>query len=140
MKINQIDKKELLVKCNDLLFKTIVELGQNKKEDWFLVMSNSLANDLIEDFGSSLTFTDVIRAFREGVRNVDDLRFVLNVQTYYIWLKNHRQLIWDNNSVEPNRMDKRLNYRSRKGTGIKTISEGLRGTIPTDKQMKHLGQ
>tara|TARA_Y100000592_G_scaffold2155_1_gene3347 strand:- start:3177 stop:3554 length:378 start_codon:yes stop_codon:yes gene_type:complete len=125
MKISEIDKKELLVLCNDLLFKTIIELGQNKKEDWFLVMSNSLANDLIEDF-PKLSFIDIIRAFREGVRNVDDLRFVLNVQTYYLWIKNHRQLIWDNSSVEPNRIDKRLKYRSRKGTGLLEIKKALK--------------
>ena len=99
--------------------------GQNKKEDWFLLMSNSLANDLIEDF-PKLSFIDIIRAFREGVRNVDDLRFVLNVQTYYLWIKNHRQLIWDNSSVEPNRIDKRLKYRSRKGTGLLEIKKALK--------------
>ena len=132
MKIKDIELGKLTVMCSDLLFKTLVELGQNNKdENWFVVMSNSLANDLKEDFGSSLTFIDVIQAFRQGVRNTDDLRFVLNVQTYYTWLNNHRQLIWDNNSVEPNRLDKRLKYRSRKGTGLLDIKKALTNEKPT---------
>jgi len=122
MKIKDIEITELTIMCNDLLFKTLVELGQNNKdENWFVVMSNSLANDLKEDFGNSLTFIDVVQAFRQGVRNTD--KFVINVQTYYSWLKNHRQLIWDNNSKEPNRTDKRLHYRSRKGTGLLDIKK-----------------
>jgi len=122
MKIKDIEITELTIMCNDLLFKTLVELGQNNKdENWFVVMSNSLANDLKEGFVNSLTFIDVVQAFRQGVRNTD--KFVINVQTYYSWLKNHRQLIWDNNSKEPNRTDKRLHYRSRKGTGLLDIKK-----------------
>ena len=137
LKIKDIELTDLKIMCNDLLFKTLIELGQNHKdENWFVIMSNSLANDLKEDFESSLTFIDVIQSFRQGVRNTD--KFVLNVQTYYVWLKNHRQIIWDNNSKEPERIDKRLKYRSRNGTGLKTISDKLRRTIPTDEQMKHL--
>jgi hypothetical protein len=123
MKIKDIETKELKLLCNDLLFKTLVELGQSKDEKWFLVMSNSLANDLMEDFATSMTWVDVVQSFRQGVRNIEDLRFVLNVQTYYVWLKNHRQLIWENNDKEPERMDKRLKYRSRNGTGMKKISD-----------------
>ena len=138
MKIKDIEINELKIMCNDLLFKTLIELGQNNKdENWFVIMSNSLANDLIEDFGDSLTFIDVIMAFRQGVRS-HEAKFVINVQTYYLWLKNHRQLIWNESSKEPERQDKRLKYRSRNGTGMKTIASKLRETIPTDKQMKHL--
>lgn len=139
IKIKDIEITELKLMCNDLLIKTLIELGQNNKdENWFIVMSNSLANDLIEDFGNSLTFTDVVMAFRQGVRS-DDAKFVINVQTYYSWLKNHRQLIWNEANKDPQRIDKRLKYRSRNGTGTKTIAEKLRGTIPTNKQMAHLG-
>tara|TARA_R100000963_G_C4644763_1_gene108707 strand:- start:3927 stop:4322 length:396 start_codon:yes stop_codon:yes gene_type:complete len=123
MKIKDIELGELTVMCNDLLFKTLVELGQNNKdENWFVVMSNSLANDLKEDFGNSLTFTDVVMAFRQGVR-ADEAKFVVNVQTYYLWLKKHRDLIWENNNKEPDRIDKRLKYRSRKGTGLLDIKK-----------------
>jgi hypothetical protein len=123
MKIKEIEKKELLILCNDLLFKTIIELGQNKDANWFLVMSNSLANDLIEDF-PNLDFQDIIMSFRQGVR-ADEAKFVVNVQTYYSWIKQHRQLIWDNESKEPERVDKRLKYRSRKNTGLIGIKKLL---------------
>ena len=124
MKIKEIEKKDLIILCNDLLFKTIVELGQNKNEQWFLAMSNSLANDLLEDF-SNMYLQDIIRAFREGVRDVDNVKFVVNVQTYYSWIKTHQQLIWENESKEPTRVDKRLRYRSRKNTGLIGIKKML---------------
>ena len=125
MKIKDIHIQELAIVCNDLLFKTLVELGQNKNEDWLLVMSNSLANDLKEDF-KNLEFQDIIHAFREGVRNTDNVRFVINVQSYYIWIKAHEQLIWNEASKEPERRDKRLKYRSRKGTGLNSISNNIK--------------
>lgn len=126
MKIKDIEINELKIMCNDLLLKTLIELGQNSKdENWFLIMSNSLANDLKEDFANSLSFDDVIMAFRQGVR-ADEAKFVVNVATYYSWLKNHRQLIWDNANKEPERIDKRLKYRSRKGTGLLEIKKLLK--------------
>ena len=125
MKIKNIHIQELAVACNDLLFKTLVELGQNKNEDWLLAMSNSLANDLKQDF-KNLEFQDIVHAFREGVRNTDNVRFVINVQSYYIWIKAHEQLIWNEASKEPERRDKRLKYRSRKGTGLNSISNNIK--------------
>ena len=121
MKIKEINIQELTIDCNNLLFKTLIELGQSKGEQWLLAMSNSLANDLKQDF-ENLTMEDIAHAFRNGVRNTNDVRFVLNVQTYYIWIKKHRQLIWNESSKEPERQDKRLQYRSRKGTGLKSIT------------------
>jgi len=119
MVIKEIHIQELTIACNDLLFKTLVELGQSKDEQWLIAMSHSLANDLKEDF-KKLDFQDIVQAFREGVRNTD--RFVLNVQTYYSWIKAHQDLIWKNDDKEPERQDKRLKYRSRKGTGLKSIT------------------
>ena len=115
--IKDIDDKQLTIMCNELIFKTLVELGQSKDEKWHLTMSVSLANDLKQDF-EKLNFEDIIQSFRQGVRNTD--KFVFNVQTYYSWIKAHRQLIWDNTAVDTHRQDKRLRYRS--GTGIKQIS------------------
>tara|TARA_R100000655_G_scaffold81041_3_gene120479 strand:- start:2923 stop:3297 length:375 start_codon:yes stop_codon:yes gene_type:complete len=117
MIIKDIKEKDLILLCNDLLFRTVVELNQSKDEKWFLTMSVSLANDLKLDF-EKLTFTDIQYAFRQGVRNTDD--FVLSVKTFYKWIKAHRQLIWSEASKEPERQDKRLRYRS--GTGMKQIS------------------
>ena len=115
--IKDIDDKQLTIMCNELIFKTLVELGQSKDEKWHLTMSVSLANDLKQDF-EKLNFEDIIQSFRQGVRNTD--KFVFNVQTYYSWIKAHRQIIWDNTAVDTHRQDKRLRYRS--GTGMKQIS------------------
>ncbi len=119
MKIKEYEIQELTLKCVELVSKTLVELGQVKDEKHIVILSSSLANDLKEDF-KNLYFEDVQQAFRQGVRNTD--KFVLNVQNYYLWIKAHRQLIWNEASKEPERQDKRLHYRSRKGTGLKSIT------------------
>jgi len=113
------EKQVLTLKCCDLISKTFVELGQAKSEQEIVILSNSLADDLLTDFGS-LAFIDVTNAFRDGVRNTD--LFALNVKTYYKWIKSHRQLIWDNETKEESNKDRRLAYRSRKGTGMKSIT------------------
>ena len=119
MKIKEIEISQLKLKCLDLITKTFVELGQVKDDKTLAILAQTLATDLLEDF-PNLTFEDIQASFRQGVRNSD--RFVLNVQTYYLWIKAHRQLIWNNASIEPERQDKRLKYRSRKGTGLKSIT------------------
>ena len=123
MKIKEYEIQELTLKCVELVSKTLVELGQVKDEKHIVILSSSLANDLKEDF-KNLYFEDVQQAFRQGVRNTD--KFVLNVQNYYLWIKAHRQLIWNEASKEPERQDKRLNYRSRKGTGLISIQKQLK--------------
>ncbi len=117
--IKDIDIKDLELHCVDLVSKTLVELGQVKDEKHIVVLSKSLAYDLKEDF-SKLYLEDIQQAFRQGVRTTEV--FVLNVQTYYKWIKSHRQLIWNETNKEPERQDKRLKYRSRKGTGLKSIT------------------
>tara|TARA_R100000781_G_scaffold114704_2_gene86256 strand:+ start:876 stop:1253 length:378 start_codon:yes stop_codon:yes gene_type:complete len=119
MKIKEYNKKDLLIECVNIISKTLVELGQVKDEKHIVVLSTSLCNDLIESFGN-LDIQDIQRAFHYGVRNTEI--FVLNVQTYFKWIKAHRQLIWNESSKEPERQDKRLQYRSRTGTGLKKIS------------------
>ena len=123
MKIKDYEIQELTLKCVGLISKTLVELGQVKDEKHIVILSSSLANDLIEDF-KNLDFQDIEQAFRQGIRNTD--RFVLNVQTYYIWIKAHRQLIWNEASKEPERQDKRIKYRNRKGTGLQSISNKIK--------------
>ena len=117
--IKDIEIKELELMCVDLISKTLVELGQIKDEKHIVILAKSLAYDVKEDF-RNLYFEDIVQAFRQGVRNTDN--FVLNVQNYYKWIKDHRQLIWNESSKEPERQDKRLVYRSRKGTGHKLLS------------------
>ncbi len=119
MKIKEYNKKDLLIECVNIISKTLVELGQVKDEKHIVVLSTSLCNDLIESF-SNLDIEDIQRAFHYGVRNTET--FVLNVQTYFKWIRAHRQLIWNEASKEPERQDKRLHYRSRSGTGLKKIS------------------
>ena len=119
MVIKEIETSQLKLKCLDLITKTFVELGQVKDDKTLAILAQTLASDLLEDF-PNLTFEDIQQAFRQGIRNTD--RFVLNVQTYYLWIKAHRQLIWNEASKEPERQDKRLKYRSRKGTGLKSIT------------------
>ena len=121
MKIKEHGSKELMLKCVELISKTLVELGQVKDEKHIVILSSSLTTDLFEDF-SNLTFEDVQQAFRQGVRNTD--RFVLNVQTYYMWIKAQRTLIWNEASKEPERQDKRLKYRNTKGK-LEHISKKL---------------
>ena len=120
--IKDIDIKELELMCVDLISKTLVELGQLKDEKHIVILAKSLAYDIKEDF-KNLTFEDIVQSFRQGVRGTDS--FVLNVQNYYKWIKSNRQLIWNEASKEPERQDKRLNYRSRKGTGLNKIENKI---------------
>lgn len=121
--IKDIDIKELELMCVDLISKTLVELGQLKDEKHIVILAKSLAYDVKEDF-KNLYFEDIVQAFRQGVRGTDS--FVLNVQNYYKWIKEHRQLIWNEASKEPERRDKRLVYRSRKGTGLKIMNKEIK--------------
>ena len=125
MKIKDIEYKDLCLKCLDLISYTLVELGQQKDTDFNVILSRSLATDLLEDFGN-MEYESVIMAFRYGVRDTENVKFVLNVQTYYSWIKKHRDLIWREDSKEPERRDKRLKYRSRKGTGLKLIGNKIK--------------
>ena len=121
--IKDIDIKELELMCVDLISKTLVELGQLKDEKHIVILAKSLAYDIKEDF-ENLTFEDIVQAFRQGVRGTDS--FVLNVQNYYKWIRAHRQLIWNEESKEPEHGDKRLVYRSRKGTGLKIMNKEIK--------------
>ena len=121
--IKDIDIKDLELHCVDLVSKTLVELGQVKDEKHIVVLAKSLAYDLKEDF-SKLYLEDIQQAFRQGVRTTEV--FVLNVQTYYKWIKSHRQLIWNQSDKEPQRQDKRLRYRSRTGTGLSKIGNQIK--------------
>ena len=119
MKIKEYEKQQLTLKCVELISLTLVELGQVKDEKHIVILAQSLYQDLKEDF-KNLYYEDIQASFRNGVRNTE--HFVLNVQTYYKWIKAHRQLIWNEASKEPERQDKRLRYRSRTGTGLKQIN------------------
>jgi hypothetical protein len=109
--IKQENKKELTLKCVDLISKTFVELGQGKSAEEIALLAQSLTDDLLKDF-KSLMFTDIQNAFRNGVRNTD--LFALNVKTYYKWIKMWRQVIWDARSKVENEgadPDKVVGYR-----------------------------
>ncbi len=100
----------------DILSKSFLELGQNPDEDTIVSMALTLAQDLKEDF-PNLCISDIQQSFRNGIRQSDE--FHISVRTYYKWIKQHRQIIWDNESVEEKYKDKRLSYRN---PGIKSIA------------------
>ncbi len=123
--IKTIEISKLREKCVDLLSQTYMELGQRPNEEDVVTFALILANDLAEDF-ENLTFTDIRKAFRNGIRHTD--RFHITVKTYYSWIKQWRQIIWDNHSKTSN-IDKRLTYRSKKGTGTKQIGNQINNQI-----------
>ena len=114
--------KELTKKCIGLISNTLVQLGQTKTDKDILILATTLADDLLRDF-KKLSWFDVEEAFRTGVRGD---KFVLNVQTYYAWLRAQKKLIDEDIWKKHNQLtyipDKRMIYRSRKGTGMKLIS------------------
>tara|TARA_R110000824_G_scaffold81379_1_gene204593 strand:+ start:398 stop:781 length:384 start_codon:yes stop_codon:yes gene_type:complete len=110
--------EEIRIFANDLLAKTYIQLGQKTNAKDMFQLSLILAEDLSDDF-ETLTFEDIEKAFRDGIRNTDE--FHLTVKVYYKWIKTFRQVIWDNEKIEPEYQDKRLKYRNRKGTGMNLI-------------------
>tara|TARA_R110000751_G_scaffold195972_1_gene301311 strand:- start:5 stop:394 length:390 start_codon:yes stop_codon:yes gene_type:complete len=123
MKIKEIEQQELELKCVDLISKTYIELGQTKSDKEIVILSQSLAEDLRQDFDNSMEWTDIQQSFRNGVRMTE--QFHLSVKTYYKWITTQRQLIWDNHHKEPEHQDKRLHYRTRKGTGLIQIQNKI---------------
>tara|TARA_R110000765_G_scaffold211288_2_gene316424 strand:+ start:41 stop:424 length:384 start_codon:yes stop_codon:yes gene_type:complete len=119
MKIKDHRIEELREFACDLMSKTYLELGQRPSEEDVFTFAVILADDLKIDFGN-LELQDIQQAFRQGIRNTKE--FHLTVKVYYKWIKSHRQVIWDNETKQPEQRDKRLRYRSRKGTGMKQIS------------------
>tara|TARA_R100000781_G_scaffold63337_1_gene40197 strand:- start:2828 stop:3211 length:384 start_codon:yes stop_codon:yes gene_type:complete len=119
MKIKDIELNDLQSKCVDLLAKTYVELGQKSDSDTMITFAQILADDLKSDF-ETLDFIDIIQSFKIGVRTSDD--YHLNVKTYYKWIRSHRQVLWDNEDLSDQQKDKRLKYRSKKGTGLKKLN------------------
>ena len=117
--IKNISIEDLRSEAVDIMNKTYLELGQNPTEETIVSFSYILAEDLSRDF-YNMEMPDIWEAFRIGVRQTEI--FHLQVKTYYKWIRDHRQIIWDNETIEPNMQDKRLNYRTRQGTGMKRIN------------------
>ena len=123
MKIKEIEIEKVREFAVDLLSKTYLELGQRPTEEDIVSFAVILAEDLKLDF-QNLGLEDIEQAFRQGVRNTKE--FHITVKVYYGWIKSHRQLIWNARGVEPARLDKRLKYRSRKGTGLSIIGNKIK--------------
>tara|TARA_R110002020_G_scaffold162915_1_gene348804 strand:- start:1708 stop:2076 length:369 start_codon:yes stop_codon:yes gene_type:complete len=93
--IRSIARKELQLKCVDLLSKTYIELGQKPDHETIVVLATSLADDLKRTY-KNFYYEDAENAFRLGVRAPIKSDFVhLNVQTYMRWLRKHKELIWN---------------------------------------------
>ena len=114
--------KELTKKCIGLISKSLVELGQTKSDKDILILANTLSKDLLRDF-QTLSWTDVEEGWRTGIRGD---KYVLNVQTYYSWLRAQKKLIdedtWAKNNQEQYSQRRELKYRKRNGTGLISIS------------------
>lgn len=119
MIIKLVTIEDLRLFSNDLISKTYMELGQKSNAKDIFTFSCILAEDLQTDF-DKLTLEDIRQSFRQGIRNTKE--FHLTVKTYYKWIKDHRQIIYNNENVEPQMQDKRLRYRTRQGTGMKRIN------------------
>jgi hypothetical protein len=117
--IKNIAIEDLRSEAVDIMNKAYLELGQNPSEDTIVSFAYILADDLKRDF-HNMELKDIWEAFRNGVRETTE--YHITVKTYYKWIKSHRQIIWDNEKIEPNMQDKRLRYRSRKGTGMKLLN------------------
>jgi len=117
--IKNIAIEELRTQAVDIMSKAYLELGQNPSEDTIVSFAYILADDLKRDF-HNMELKDIWESFRNGVRETTE--YHITVKTYYKWIKSHRQIIWDNETVEEHLQDKRLQYRSRKGTGMKRLN------------------
>tara|TARA_R110002020_G_scaffold346394_2_gene560276 strand:+ start:788 stop:1195 length:408 start_codon:yes stop_codon:yes gene_type:complete len=108
--------KELTKKCIGLISQTLVELGQTKSDKDVLILSTTLANDLIRDF-KTLTWEDIENAWRQGVRTSKADVIVINVPNYYRWIKEHKRLIDEDKYAQMNKESyssrKELRYRSK---------------------------
>jgi len=119
MEIKNIDIKKLRENCVDLMSQSYMELGQRPNKEDVVSFALILATDLKLDF-PNLTFDDIRQSFRQGIRNTE--KFHMTVKTYYHWIKSHRQIIWENETKEPEQRDKRLNYRTEK---IKALTSSV---------------
>ena len=93
--IKTIDRKDLQLKCVDLLSKTYIELGQKPDHETIVVLATSLADDLSRTY-KNFYYEDAEEAFKLGVREPIKGDFIhLNVQTYMRWLRKYKELIWN---------------------------------------------
>ena len=115
--------KELTKKCIGLISKSLIQFAQTKSYKDILILATTLAEDLMRDF-SKMQWSDIEESFRTGIRETDE--FHLSVKTYYKWIKHQKKIIyeneWNKNNLATYREDKRIAYRSRKGTGLKRIN------------------
>ena len=105
--IKNIAIEEIRSEALNIMRNTYIELGQSPDALKLTSISYSLADDLSRDF-KKMEMRDIWEAFRIGVRQTEV--FHITVKSYYKWIEDHRQIIWDNERIEPNMQDKRLNY------------------------------
>tara|TARA_R100000781_G_C4050758_1_gene117466 strand:- start:411 stop:815 length:405 start_codon:yes stop_codon:yes gene_type:complete len=129
--------KELTKKCIGLISTSLVQLGQTKSKEDILVLSTTLAEDLMRDF-NKMSFKDIEEAFRTGIRETEE--FSLNVKTYYKWIRAQKKLIdediWAKNNQEHYTSRKELTYRSKNNTGLLTINKLLNGNRESKQTKK----
>ena len=119
--------KELTKKCIGLISKTLVDLGQTKSDKDILILSTTLAEDLVRDW-KMMRWDDIEESFRTGIRESNE--FHLSVKTYYKWIRTQKKLIdedtWAKNNQEQYTKRRELTYRKKNGTGLLTIQKLLK--------------
>ena len=118
--IKNIETEELKMKCLDLISSTLIQLGQTKAAEDKAVLVRYLCEDLERDF-YKMDFIDIEEAFRNGIRSGD---FHLAVPTYYKWIKIQNAILVKDmfaRELPSYRETTQIKYRSRKGTGLKSI-------------------
>ena len=119
--------KELTKKCIGLISKTLVELGQTKSDKDILILSTTLAEDLVRDW-KMMRWDDIEESFRTGIRESNE--FHLSVKTYYKWIRTQKKLIdedlYNKNNKEQYTSRRELTYRKKNGTGLLTIQKLLK--------------
>ena len=119
--IKNIDTEELKMKCLDLISETLIQLGQTKAAEDEAILVKYLSDDLQRDF-YKMDFIDIEEAFRNGIRSGD---FHLAVPNYYKWIKIQKKILNDDlfaKQLPSYRPVEQVSYRSRKGTGLKSIT------------------
>tara|TARA_R110000744_G_scaffold378850_1_gene495636 strand:+ start:20608 stop:20994 length:387 start_codon:yes stop_codon:yes gene_type:complete len=91
--INNIDNTKLIKYVYDIIAKTTIELGHRTDGKTMALLANTFAADLkIENRFKRLYITDIVAAFRNGIRSTDEQQY-LNIPTFYRWVRAQKLLI-----------------------------------------------
>mgnify|MGYP003144291991 CR=1 FL=1 len=86
--------KELTEKVYNLISVTAIQMQlKNITGKDMAVLSKYFARDLIQENSfKRLTFNQIEDAFHEGIRSVDEKKFI-DIPTFYKWVRRHKKII-----------------------------------------------